>query len=170
MDADGSASSGGRLPAEIQSGETTQPAGLRKSGGVCSTELSIPSSGRASPSLRWEWTKKQRNHKLKPMLGLTNQWSRKVNPLTSNDNPAGRLQLGVLMAVAELERGIIKERVNAGLRAAKARGVQLGRPSTLNGRAREIKKLKARGLGPRAIARELKMPPSSVHKALSMAA
>jgi DNA invertase Pin-like site-specific DNA recombinase len=65
---------------------------------------------------------------------------------------------------------IIKERVNAGLAAAKARGVQLGRPSTINGRAAEISKLNAQGLGLRAIGRELKMPPSSVHKALSMAA
>ena len=89
---------------------------------------------------------------------------------TSNDNPAGRLQLGVLMAVAEFERGIIRERVNSGLAAARQRGVQLGRPSTINGRAAEIRKLKAKGLGLRAIARELKMPPSSVHKALSMAA
>ncbi len=89
---------------------------------------------------------------------------------TSDDNPAGRLQLGVLMAVAEFERGIIKERVNAGLAAARQRGVQLGRPATINGRAAEISKLKAEGLGLRAIARELKMPPSSVHKALSMAA
>jgi DNA invertase Pin-like site-specific DNA recombinase len=62
---------------------------------------------------------------------------------TSDDNPAGRLQLGVLMAVAEFERGIIKERVNAGLAAAKARGVQLGRPATINGRAAEVQKLKA---------------------------
>ena len=89
---------------------------------------------------------------------------------TSEDNPAGRLQLGVLMAVAEFERGIIKERVNAGLAAAKARGVQLGRPATINGRADEVRKLKAQGLGLRAIARELKMPPSSVHKALQLAA
>jgi DNA invertase Pin-like site-specific DNA recombinase len=89
---------------------------------------------------------------------------------TSNDNPAGRLQLGVLMAVAEFERGIIKERVNAGISAAKARGVRFGRPATINGRAAEVKKLKARGLGLRAIGRELKMPVSSVHKALSMAA
>ncbi len=89
---------------------------------------------------------------------------------TSDDNLAGRFQLGVLMAVAEFERGIIKERVNAGLAAAKARGVQLGRPATINGRAGEIRKLKAKGLGLRAIARQLKMPPSSVHKALSMAA
>jgi DNA invertase Pin-like site-specific DNA recombinase len=89
---------------------------------------------------------------------------------TSADSPAGRLQLGVLMAVAEFERGIIKERVNAGLAAARQRGVQLGRPSTITGRTGEIKKLKAKGLGLRAIARELKMPPSSVHKALSSTA
>ena len=89
---------------------------------------------------------------------------------TSNDNPAGRLQLGVLMAVAEFERGIIKERVNAGISAAKARGVRFGRPSTINGRAAEVKRLKAKGLGLWAIGRELKMPVSSVHKALSMAA
>jgi DNA invertase Pin-like site-specific DNA recombinase len=85
---------------------------------------------------------------------------------TSDDNPAGRLQLGVLMAVAEFERGIIKERVNAGLAAAKARGVRLGRPATISKRAAEIRKLKATGLGVRAIARALKMPASSVHKAL----
>jgi DNA invertase Pin-like site-specific DNA recombinase len=89
---------------------------------------------------------------------------------TSDDNPAGRLQLGVLMAVAEFERGIIKERVNAGLSAAKARGVQLGRPATIKGRAAEISKLKAQGLGIRAIGRALQMSPSSVHKAFQLAA
>src|SRR5690349_3624511 len=56
---------------------------------------------------------------------------------TSNDNPAGRLQLAVLMAVAEFERGIIRERVNAGLAAAKSRGVRLGRPKTINNRVDE---------------------------------
>jgi DNA invertase Pin-like site-specific DNA recombinase len=89
---------------------------------------------------------------------------------TSNDNPAGRLQLGVLMAVAEFERGIIKERVNAGIGAAKIRGVRFGRPQTINGRAAEVQKLKAKGLGLRAIGRELNMPPCSVHKALRLAA
>jgi DNA invertase Pin-like site-specific DNA recombinase len=39
---------------------------------------------------------------------------------TSADSPAGRLQLNVLMAVAEFERGIIRERVSAGIIAAKA--------------------------------------------------
>jgi DNA invertase Pin-like site-specific DNA recombinase len=89
---------------------------------------------------------------------------------TSSDSAVGKLQLGVLMAVAQFERSLIVERVNSGLRAAKARGIQLGRPATINGRAVEVRKLKAKGLGLRAIARQLKMPPSSVHKALSMAA
>jgi DNA invertase Pin-like site-specific DNA recombinase len=85
---------------------------------------------------------------------------------TSEDSPAGRLQLGVLMAVAEFERGIIRERVNAGLAAAKMRGVTLGRPAKIFRHVAEIRKLKEKGLGIRAIARELKMPTSSVFKAL----
>src|ERR1035441_1581143 len=49
---------------------------------------------------------------------------------TSISNPVGRLQLNVLMAVAEFEREIIRERVNAALAAAPARGVKLGRRAT----------------------------------------
>lgn len=85
---------------------------------------------------------------------------------TSDDHPAGRLQRAVLMAVAEFERGIIRERVKDGLKAARDRGVTLGRPATIRHRVGEIKGLKKKGLGVRAIARELKMPPSSVHKVL----
>lgn len=47
---------------------------------------------------------------------------------TSHDNPAGRLQMHVLMAVAEFERSLIRERTKAGLAAAKARGAKIGRP------------------------------------------
>ena len=61
------------------------------------------------------------------------------------------------------ERGIIKERVNAGLKAARARGVRLGRPSTLQKRAAEVLKLKKAGIGLREISRKLSMPASSVH-------
>ncbi len=81
---------------------------------------------------------------------------------TSNSNPVGRLQLNVLMAVAEFEREIIRERVNAGLAAARARGVKLGRRATHNWTLGDVLALKARGLGVRAIARELKMASSSV--------
>ena len=42
--------------------------------------------------------------------------------------PAGKMVFTVLGAVAELERSLIGERVRAGLRNAKAKGVILGRP------------------------------------------
>jgi putative DNA-invertase from lambdoid prophage Rac len=48
---------------------------------------------------------------------------------TSRDNAAGRLQMQILAAVAEFERGLIRERVRAGLCAARQRGKVLGRPS-----------------------------------------
>ena len=85
---------------------------------------------------------------------------------TSNTNPAGKLQLNVLMAVAEFERGIIRERVNAGLKAAKQRGVKLGRPRSLHKKTGAVLGERRNGLGVRAIARKLQMPPSSVHKIL----
>jgi DNA invertase Pin-like site-specific DNA recombinase len=52
---------------------------------------------------------------------------------TTTSNPAARLQLHVLMAVAEFERAIIRERVKAGIAAAKARGKHLGRPKGSGG-------------------------------------
>jgi DNA invertase Pin-like site-specific DNA recombinase len=42
--------------------------------------------------------------------------------------PAGKLQLHILAALAEFERGRIQERVKAGLARARAQGVRLGRP------------------------------------------
>lgn len=49
--------------------------------------------------------------------------------------PAGKLQLHILVALAEFERGRIQERVKAGLARAKAQGVRLGRPPTNRTRA-----------------------------------
>jgi len=88
---------------------------------------------------------------------------------TSNTNPAGKLQLNVLMAVAEFERGIIRERVNAGLKAAKLRGVRLGRPRSLHKKTGAVLGERRNGQGVRAIAGKLKMAPSSVHKILKSA-
>lgn len=42
--------------------------------------------------------------------------------------PAGRLQMHILAAIAEFERGRIRERVMAGLARARAQGRRLGRP------------------------------------------
>ena len=87
---------------------------------------------------------------------------------TSASNPAAQLQLNILMAVAEFEREIIRERVNAGLRAARARGQRLGRPETLQQYLPRVRELRASGLSISAVARELALPYSSVHKLLSL--
>ncbi len=50
---------------------------------------------------------------------------------TSKANPAGRFQQNILAACAEFERDLIRERVKAGMRAARARGVVLGHVSAL---------------------------------------
>jgi DNA invertase Pin-like site-specific DNA recombinase len=50
---------------------------------------------------------------------------------TNHDSPAGRLQMHVLIAVAEFERSLIVERVRAGQAAARAKGVKFGRTATL---------------------------------------
>jgi DNA invertase Pin-like site-specific DNA recombinase len=81
---------------------------------------------------------------------------------TSEGNPAGKLQLHILCAVAEFEREIIRERVNAGLAAAKKKGVRLGRPATLDVHRGGIARLRAQGLTCRAIAKELDIPVGSV--------
>ncbi len=88
---------------------------------------------------------------------------------TSGNNPAAKLQLDVLKAVCEFEKNIIIDRVNAGLKAARARGVRLGRPATLQKRSAEVLALKDKGMGVRGIARELKMPPASVYKIIKTA-
>src|SRR5438876_6328251 len=47
---------------------------------------------------------------------------------TTESNPAGRLQMHVLAAVAEFEREILKERVIAGIAAAREHGTKTGKP------------------------------------------
>jgi DNA invertase Pin-like site-specific DNA recombinase len=89
---------------------------------------------------------------------------------TSKDNPCAKFQLDVLKAVCEFERNLIRERVNSGLAAAKARGVTLGRPATLHERREEVLELRKQGRGIREISRELKMPVGSVAKVIKAAA
>jgi len=83
---------------------------------------------------------------------------------TSGQNPASQLQLNILMAIAEFERSIIRERVAAGLRAAKEKGVKLGRPETLSRHQEAVQALLSQGLGVRAIARDLGLPLTSAAK------
>jgi DNA invertase Pin-like site-specific DNA recombinase len=83
---------------------------------------------------------------------------------TSTSNPAGKLQMHVLMAVAEFEKDVIRERINAGLAAARARGAKLGRPRAKSRYHDDVLRLRAEGLSVRAIAARLKIAPNTVFK------
>jgi DNA invertase Pin-like site-specific DNA recombinase len=54
------------------------------------------------------------------------------NPSLDTTNQHGKLLFDILGALAELERTLIKTRTSEGRKAAKARGVHLGRPRKLN--------------------------------------
>ncbi len=81
---------------------------------------------------------------------------------TSTTNPAAVFQLNVLCAVAEFERSLIKERVVAGIAAAKAKGVRFGRPLTAGKHLPEISAMVAQGKSTRQIASLLGIPKSTV--------
>jgi DNA invertase Pin-like site-specific DNA recombinase len=80
--------------------------------------------------------------------------------------PAGKMVFTVLGAVAELERSLIVERVRAGLRNARAKGKQLGRPR-VSVDASKVSRLHLQGRSIREIANELGCSRGTVHKTLS---
>jgi len=81
---------------------------------------------------------------------------------TNHDSPAGRLQMHVLMAVAEFERSLIVERVRAGQAAARVKGVKFGRPSTLWQHKKEVAELLRKGMSCRKVAAETDLPLGSI--------
>ena len=80
--------------------------------------------------------------------------------------PSGRLMFQVIAAMGEFERELIRERVRAGLRNAKAKGHTLGRPG-INVDASKVAVMRGQGLSMRAIATELGCSPAYVHKTLA---
>jgi len=80
------------------------------------------------------------------------------------DSGMGKLVLAILGAVAEFETDIRKERQREGIEKAKADGRYKGRkPSVDIVRVRELREA---GLGPSAIAKQLKVGRTSVYRAL----
>jgi DNA invertase Pin-like site-specific DNA recombinase len=77
--------------------------------------------------------------------------------------PAGRLMFQIIGAMAEFERALIQERVKAGLRNAKAKGVRLGRPRVFVSESR-IDALRGAGASWRAIAKELGVSLGTLHR------
>ena len=85
---------------------------------------------------------------------------------TDQANPTSKLMLWILAAVAEFEREMIRERVKAGMKAAKHRGVRCGRPKVQVDKAR-ILRLRQAGASVRAIAKQLEISVGTVHTLLS---
>jgi len=66
--------------------------------------------------------------------------------------PSGRLMLHIIGAMAQFERELIRERVCAGIQAARRRGARLGRPRTYVNPVK-IRQMRAEGASWRAIAK-----------------
>ena len=83
---------------------------------------------------------------------------------------AGRAMFGMCGVFAQLEGDLIRDRTVAGLKAARRRGVQLGRPKALD-RSQQQRVLRLRGAGHsvRAIAEQLGVGVATVHRAIKAA-
>jgi DNA invertase Pin-like site-specific DNA recombinase len=80
---------------------------------------------------------------------------------------AGRAMFQMLGVFAEFERGIIRERVNAGLARAREKGIVLGRPSTAPAIEKRIRSLRAKRMGILKIGRTLGIGTSVVQRVVN---
>ena len=78
--------------------------------------------------------------------------------------PAGKMMFQMCGAFAEFERGMIQERVKAGLARAKAQGKKLGPPGVPTRTVTKVKELHEVGMSFRKIGRELGIHHSTVSK------
>jgi DNA invertase Pin-like site-specific DNA recombinase len=89
-----------------------------------------------------------------------------VTEAIDTSTPAGKMVFTVLGAVAELERTIIRERVIAGQKAAKRRGVRFGRPEVELDVDR-ARKLRSKGMSWRAMSAEMNVPKDTLIRRLA---
>ena len=92
-----------------------------------------------------------------------------VTEAIDTSTPAGKMVFTILGAVAELERSIIRERVVAGQRAAKRRGVKFGRPIVAVDSS-HVLKLRQDGLSWRAIAAQIGIAKDTLRRSMQASA
>ena len=84
--------------------------------------------------------------------------------------PTGRAMFGMCGVFAQLEGDLIRDRTVAGLKAARRRGVQLGRPRALDsGQHQRALRLRRSGRSVREIAELLEVGVATVHRAVKTA-
>ncbi len=80
--------------------------------------------------------------------------------------PGGKALFQMMGVFAEFERAIMRERVNAGLQRARAKGTRLGRPPVRPEVEQAIRSARAEGKGMLKIARELGIGTGTVQRVL----
>src|SRR6266436_4896166 len=88
-----------------------------------------------------------------------------LNESIDTSTPMGRMVFTVIAAVAELERSIIRERVQAGVDRARRQGKRFGRPNVIANREK-IARLKAEGRSIKSIAKECGIARATVRSIL----
>ena len=81
--------------------------------------------------------------------------------------PTGEAMFQMLGVFAQFERAMIRERVNAGLARARAKGVTLGRPKVDEAIEKRIRQMATNGIGKVKTARELGVGVSVVQRVLA---
>lgn len=90
---------------------------------------------------------------------------RSLSDPIDTSTPAGRAMMGILAVFAQLEAETISVRVNDGLKAARARGVTLGRRRQLSPDAEaRIRQLLLDGADVKALSREYKVDPATIRR------
>src|SRR3954451_4198498 len=85
-----------------------------------------------------------------------------LEPAFSTKDAAGPILVTVLGMVAEMERKFIRERQQAGIEAAKKKGIYKGRKPSVP--VQRVREMRASGQGPTAIAKALGISRMSVHR------
>jgi len=89
------------------------------------------------------------------------------DPLWDTSSAQGRLLSTLLASIAEFERELIRERVNAGLAKARRKGIKLGRPRLRRDhdkQAKTIRRMRSDGQSYRQIATALGRSVSDVYR------
>ena len=92
---------------------------------------------------------------------------RSITDAVDSSTPQGRALFGILDTIADLERENVRERVRAGMRAARQRGTHCGRPRMANREMAEaIREHLRRDASVRDIAQQLNISVSLIYKVL----
>ncbi len=104
------------------------------------------------------WSVDRLGRSLQDLVGFLNELHSKHIDLylhqqgIDTTTPAGKALFQMMGVFAEFEKSMIQERIRSGLARAKAKGVKLGRPKVSVKQERQIKDLRAKGMGVRKVA------------------